>query len=156
MVYLNARPPPLHHSPASPPDGRHASASGGAASGAALLRPRALPCPAPLHHLAPPGRRRGPAEPPPAREARLTSSEKPPQVFVRRSFRRLSLINQNEDQLVTLTSTLTFIAKANHHNQSITCSAWYPLLNGSVVGPSASTRVLSVQCKSLHLSNSGP
>lgn len=66
------------------------------------------------------------------------------------------MINQNEDQLMTLTSTLTFMPKANHHNRSITCSASYPLLNGSTLGPSASTRVLSVQCKSPHPSNSGP
>lgn len=59
----------------------------------------------------------------------------------------VSLINQNEDELLTLTSTLTFIASANHHNRNITCSASYPLLNGSTLGPSASTQVLGVLCK---------
>lgn len=48
---------------------------------------------------------------------------------------------------MTLTSTLTFIASANHHNQSITCAASYPLLNGSTSGPSASTQILGVLCK---------
>ncbi|XP_029700730.1 sialoadhesin-like isoform X1 [Takifugu rubripes] len=56
-----------------------------------------------------------------------------------------SHLHQNEDELLTLTSTLTFIASANHHNRSITCSASYPLQNGSTLGPSASTQVLDVQ-----------
>lgn len=65
-----------------------------------------------------------------------------------RGFRRLSLINQDEDQLLTLTSTLTFIASAGHHNRSVTCSASYPRLDGSISGPRSSTLVLSVFCKS--------
>ncbi|XP_049891327.1 sialic acid-binding Ig-like lectin 7 isoform X1 [Epinephelus moara] len=51
---------------------------------------------------------------------------------------------QTQMQQTTMTSTLTFIATANNHNQSISCSVTYPLTKGGSSPPSASTQRLNI------------
>ncbi|XP_040909434.1 myelin-associated glycoprotein isoform X2 [Toxotes jaculatrix] len=53
-------------------------------------------------------------------------------------------ILQNADGQNIMTSTLTFIASADHHNQSIGCSASYPLSKGGSTEPSAAAQRLNV------------
>ncbi|XP_026156842.1 myelin-associated glycoprotein-like isoform X2 [Mastacembelus armatus] len=51
---------------------------------------------------------------------------------------------QNMDRQVTMTSTLTFIATADHHNQTIACSVSYPLTKGGSTRSSAATQRVRV------------
>ncbi|XP_070702920.1 sialic acid-binding Ig-like lectin 14 [Pempheris klunzingeri] len=51
---------------------------------------------------------------------------------------------QSMDGQVTMTSTLTFVASARHHNQSISCSVSYPLTGGGSTRPSATNQTLNV------------
>nr|XP_046274286.1 sialoadhesin isoform X2 [Scatophagus argus] len=53
-------------------------------------------------------------------------------------------IHQDENQQMIMTSSLTFNASADHHNQNITCSVSYPLTKGGSTQPSAATQTLSV------------
>ncbi|XP_038579904.1 sialoadhesin isoform X2 [Micropterus salmoides] len=55
-----------------------------------------------------------------------------------------TLMQQNVDGQMIMTSTLTFTASANHHNQSIACSVSYPLTKGGSTQPSATTQRLDV------------
>ncbi|XP_044192574.1 sialoadhesin isoform X1 [Thunnus albacares] len=54
-------------------------------------------------------------------------------------------ILQNQDGQMTMVSTLTFIASADLHNQSIICSVSYPLAKGGSTEPSATTQRLNIQ-----------
>ncbi|XP_047200012.1 myelin-associated glycoprotein [Hippoglossus stenolepis] len=51
---------------------------------------------------------------------------------------------QSTDGSMIMTSTLTFIASADHHNESIICSVSYPLSNGGSSSPAATSRKLSI------------
>nr|XP_033492055.1 sialic acid-binding Ig-like lectin 12 [Epinephelus lanceolatus] len=51
---------------------------------------------------------------------------------------------QTQMQQTTMTSTLTFIATADNHNQSISCSVTYPLTKGGSSPPSASSQRLNI------------
>ncbi|XP_035536720.1 sialoadhesin [Morone saxatilis] len=53
-------------------------------------------------------------------------------------------IQQNMDGQMILTSTLTFTASVEHHNQNITCSVSYPLTKGGSSKPSATSQRLAV------------
>ncbi|XP_051245669.1 sialoadhesin [Dicentrarchus labrax] len=53
-------------------------------------------------------------------------------------------IHQNVDGQMILTSTLTFSASAEHHNQNITCSVSYPLTKGGSSKPSATSQTSTV------------
>ncbi|XP_062265292.1 B-cell receptor CD22 [Platichthys flesus] len=61
------------------------------------------------------------------------------------SSQEVSHIHQlSTDGSVIMTSTLTFMASADHHNQSILCSASYPLANGGSSSSPATSRRLSI------------
>ena len=66
----------------------------------------------------------------------------------------LPLSKQSTDGSVIMTSTLTFMASADHHNQSILCSASYPLANGGSSPSAATSRRLSILCERLSDSDS--
>ncbi|XP_074469832.1 myelin-associated glycoprotein isoform X1 [Sebastes fasciatus] len=51
---------------------------------------------------------------------------------------------QSENRQTIMTSTLTFIASADHHNQSVSCSVSYPLTKGGSSRPSATTQRLNI------------
>nr|XP_040045597.1 sialic acid-binding Ig-like lectin 7 isoform X3 [Gasterosteus aculeatus aculeatus] len=51
---------------------------------------------------------------------------------------------QSLDGLRTMTSTLTFAASAEHHNQSVSCSVSYPLIRGGSSRPPPATHTLTV------------
>lgn len=53
-------------------------------------------------------------------------------------------MQQSDGRVTIMTSTLTFIASADHHNQSISCSVSYPLTKGGSSQPSATTQRLNV------------
>ncbi|KAM7384780.1 hypothetical protein PAMA_011909 [Pampus argenteus] len=53
-------------------------------------------------------------------------------------------ILQNVEGQTTMTSTLTFIASANLHNQSVVCSVSYPLTKGGSTKPSSTTLRLNI------------
>ncbi|XP_060948319.1 sialic acid-binding Ig-like lectin 7 [Limanda limanda] len=55
-----------------------------------------------------------------------------------------SHMKQSTDGSMTMTSTLTFMASADHHNQSIFCSVSYPLSTGGSSSPAAASRRLSI------------
>ncbi|CAB1415073.1 unnamed protein product [Pleuronectes platessa] len=60
------------------------------------------------------------------------------------SSQEVSHLQQSTDGSVIMTSTLTFMASADHHNQSILCSASYPLANGGRSSSAATSRSLSI------------
>ncbi|XP_069372227.1 sialoadhesin-like isoform X8 [Paralichthys olivaceus] len=51
---------------------------------------------------------------------------------------------QRPDGSMIMTSTLTFIASADHHNQTVRCSVSYPLLNGGSSSPAMTSQRLSI------------
>ncbi|XP_060915827.1 myelin-associated glycoprotein [Labrus mixtus] len=53
-------------------------------------------------------------------------------------------IEQKADGLMVMTSTLTFIASADHHNRSVACYVSYPLTKGGSTKPSANTQRLNI------------
>ncbi|XP_071356850.1 myelin-associated glycoprotein [Trachinotus anak] len=67
---------------------------------------------------------------------------------------------QTADGQMMMMSTVTFIASANHHNQSIVCSVSYPRMKGGSTEPSAATRRLNIlyapRFTMATLSTSGP
>ncbi|XP_070778290.1 uncharacterized protein [Enoplosus armatus] len=69
-------------------------------------------------------------------------------------------MQQNVDGQMTMTSTVTFIASADHHNQTVACSVSYPLTEGGSTPPSATARRLDVlyapRFTVVTLSTSGP
>ncbi|XP_053303287.1 sialoadhesin isoform X2 [Pleuronectes platessa] len=65
------------------------------------------------------------------------------------SSQEVSHMQQSTDGSVIMTSTLTFMASADHHNQSILCSASYPLANGGSSSSAATSRSLSILCERL-------
>ncbi|XP_022616733.1 myelin-associated glycoprotein-like isoform X2 [Seriola dumerili] len=67
---------------------------------------------------------------------------------------------QTADGHMMMTSTLTFVATADHQNQSIVCSVSYPLSKGGSTEPSAATQRLNIlyapRFTTATLSTSGP
>nr|XP_019961295.1 PREDICTED: myelin-associated glycoprotein-like isoform X1 [Paralichthys olivaceus] len=55
-----------------------------------------------------------------------------------------SHMQQRPDGSMIMTSTLTFIASADHHNQTVRCSVSYPLLNGGSSSPAMTSQRLSI------------
>ncbi|KAG7233858.1 hypothetical protein INR49_006490 [Caranx melampygus] len=53
---------------------------------------------------------------------------------------------QSADGQMTMTSTLTFVASADHHNQNVVCSVSYPLSAGGSTESSAASQQLNVLC----------
>ncbi|XP_034560947.1 sialoadhesin isoform X2 [Notolabrus celidotus] len=53
-------------------------------------------------------------------------------------------LQEKSDGQTVITSTVTFIASATHHNRSVTCCVSYPLTKGGRTKPSASAQRLTI------------
>ncbi|XP_058475481.1 myelin-associated glycoprotein isoform X2 [Solea solea] len=94
--------------------------------------------------------------------APLTCSNLPPSISWQPQdiFSKEELVVEVTDGQTVMTSTMTFTASADLHNESIICSVSYPLSKGKSSSPSATTRRLNIwygpRFTTAMLSTSGP